>query len=498
MTSPEWIAIIYFFYGLAFFSMGLAITLEVGKCSDKRMRTALRPLAVFGFLHGVHEWVEMFELLGILHPEGAGHILGEMIRLAMLAWSFLSLAAFGAYLIARDDRQQRYSLLAPVGLVAIWSFGLFILRDIYPYPEIFNVADVWTRYVLAIPAALLACIGLIVQQREFRMAGMEKFGRDSLWAAVAFFWYGLVGQLFTRYSPLPPSTVVNQGLFIELFAFPVQILRAGAAIVASFFVIRFLRAFEVETQRQFDEMRSAQLKDAQQREALRGELLERIVAAQEAERSRIARELHDETGQALTAIGLGLRGVATVLRQDIEKAAHNLRQLEGLVANSLNELQRLIADLRPSHLDDLGLSATLRWYTAELQGRAGVHIHLEFDGDHRELSTDVKTALFRIIQEALNNVIKHADAKNVLVRLNYSDHSVSAIVIDDGRGFSPEQMEDTSRSFGLIGMSERASLLGGNLDVKSEPGKGTQVEVIIPYLENMEQIEYEYSDTVSG
>ena len=498
MNSPESIAIIFFFYGLAFYSMGLAITLEVGNCSDKRMRTALRPLAVFGILHGLHEWLEMFGLLGILQPEDSGLLLLEFLRLAMLAWSFLSLAAFGAYLIVRDERQQRYSLLIPVGLTAIWSFGLFIFRNIYPYPEILAVADVWTRYSLAIPAALLASIGLIIQQREFRQAGMAEFGRDSLWAAVAFFWYGMIGQVFVRYSLLPPSNVINQGMFIELFGFPVQLLRAGAAIFASFFVIRFLRAFEVETVRHIEELRAAQLEEARQREALRGELLSRIVEAQEAERQRIARELHDETGQSLTAIGLGLRGIATIIRQDVDKAAHNLRQLEGLTVQSLDELQRLIADLRPSHLDDLGLSATLRWYTAELQNRSHVSVDLIIEGDKKDLSNELKTALFRIIQEALNNVIKHANANWVQVCLIYNENEVEALVVDNGIGFDPELLADTSRSFGLIGMSERAALLGGNMEIQSQPGQGTRVQVIIPYPQSMEHNKYEHTDPVSG
>ncbi len=496
MISQESIAIIFFFYGLAFFSMGLAITLELGNCSDVRMRTALRPLAVFGLLHGFHEWVEMFELLNLLSLGSVERLVLEMARLAMLAWSFLSLAAFGAYLLVRDESLQKYSLLVPVGLTSVWSFGLFILRNIYPYPVILDVSDVWTRYVLAIPAALIACIGLVVQQREFRRAGMAQFGRDSLWAAVAFFWYGFVGQTFTRYSSLPPSDVINQGLFIELFGFPVQLLRASAAVLASFFVIRFLRAFEVETQNQLEELRAAQLREAQRREALRGELLHRIVEAQEAERQRIARELHDETGQSLTALGLGLRGVATILRQDVDKAAYNLRQLEGLTARSLDELQRLIADLRPSHLDDLGLAATLRWYTTELSSHSELQIGLVFEGEMQPLPGGVKTTLFRIIQEAITNVIKHARASHIQVRLVYNERVVVAEVIDDGRGFDPKRLDGTSRSFGLLGMRERASLLGGRLEIHSQPGHGTRVKVVIPYPETVEQIEDEHPDSV--
>lgn len=497
MPTETIIALIFFFYGLAFFSMGLGVTLEIGHGSDVRLRKALRPLAVFGLVHGIHEWLEMFDILGLLHGEAGGHRVWEALRLALLVWSFLSLATFGAYLLARDEHRRRLSLLLPLALAALWGFGLFIMRSQYPPSLMFDVADVWSRYTLAIPAALVACLGLVFQQREFRKAGLARFGRDSLWAAIAFFWYGFVGQTFTRASPLPPSDVINQGLFLETFGFPVQLLRAGAATVAAIFVIRFLRSFEVETKARIAELQAAQLQEAQRREAMRGEILRRIVAAQESERQRIARELHDETGQALTAIGLGLRGVATTLRQDTDKAARNLRQLESLAARSLNELQRVIADLRPSHLDDLGLSATLRWYAAEVQNHTGLQVEVELVGEKLELPAEVKTTLFRVTQEALTNVVKHSGASWADVRLCYCPEGVRIQVQDNGHGFDPLDL-DANKRYGLMGMRERAALVGGSFNLTSVLGSGTQVEVIIPYPEHKERQEYEHSDSSGG
>ena len=114
----------------------------------------------------------------------------------MLAFSFVSLAAFGSYLMVISQTSWRLTLLVPLGLESIWVIGLLLLRGHYSTPILWAIADNWTRYSLAIPAALLASIGLIVQQRVFRRAGLVSFGRDALWAAIAFAWYGLVGQLF--------------------------------------------------------------------------------------------------------------------------------------------------------------------------------------------------------------------------------------------------------------------------------------------------------------
>ena len=484
MSHPT-IALVFFFYGLAFYSMGLAILLEGGRGTDPRLRHALRPLAAFGLLHGFNEWLEMFVILELLPFQQEAIAGWQAFRLALLAFSFLSLAAFGASLLAPDERRRRLSLLVPLVLAAVWGFGLMAMRGRYGLENgLMAAADVWTRYSLAIPSSLLASAGLMAQQRRFRQAGMAQFGRDCLWAAIAFAWYGLIGQLFALPSPLPPSNVVHQDLFLELFGFPVQLLRAAAAVVASVFVIRFLRSFEVETRRQIAELQANRVREAERREALRGELYRRVVGAQETERQRIARELHDETGQSLTAIGMGMRAVGGTLRTDPEKATQRLRELENLVDRSLNELQRLIADLRPSHLDDLGLPAALRWYAGEVQSRTTLKIAVEVFGEPRPLPGAVNTALFRIAQEALTNVVRHAGADNARVRLRFGETGLELQVTDDGRGFDPRPIPGRERpSWGLLGIEERATLLGGTARIRSRPGEGTQVDVSVPYVE---------------
>lgn len=486
MSIPP-ISLIYFFYGLAFFSMGLLVMVEGGRSSDARLRRALRPLAAFGLVHAANEWIEMYEGVALLLGQPIPGWLSA-VRLAMLAFSFVSLAAFGSYLLALSPTASRLILVVPLGLETVWVFGLYILKGNYPAPVLWQVADVWTRYSLAIPAALLAAIGLVVQQRVFRQAGLISFGRDALWAAVAFGWYGLIGQLFSQATPLPPSNVINQALFMDLFGFPVQLFRAAMAVLASFFVIRFLRAFQVEIEHQIAKLQEARLKEAEQREAMRGGLFRRVVAAQESERQRIARELHDETGQALTAIGMGLRGLSTRMENaDKSHAQETLKQLQELSAHSLNELQRLIGDLRPSHLDDLGLPAALRWYAHDIQERAQIYVRVEINGKERPVSSAVKTALFRIAQEALTNVVKHANARNASINLSYGPNAVRVQVTDDGRGFDIRSTTSSERiSWGLTGMKERASLLGGKFALSSRLGEGTKIEVSIPYQEDAE------------
>lgn len=489
MDTQYNMVLIFFIYGLAFFSMGLAITLEANRGADARLRHGLRALAIFGILHGIHEWIEMFELLGMLPGPDMDPVAWHTARIAMLEFSFLFLAAFGATLLPRVKDYRRASVLVPIVLATIWGTGIVVLRNSFTIETgLWDVADVWTRYAVAVPAGLLACIGLLGQWRVFKKAGMEQFGRAALLAATAFAFYGLLGQTIVRASPLPPSTVINQDLFLRTFGFPIQLLRAGAAVVSAWAIIRFLRSFEFETQRKIALLQEEQLHEAQHREALRGQLLKQIVSAQEAERQRIARELHDATGQSLTAIGLGLRGVSNALRQDTDKAAGHLRQLEGLVAQALDELQRLIADLRPSHLDDLGLPAALRWYVGEVQSRMPLNITVEINGEPRPIEPVANTALFRVAQEALTNVIKHARATSATVQLSYLPSVVRLQVTDDGCGFDVRTQAQRP-AWGLLGMEERATLLGGNVIIQSQPGRGTCIEMTVPY-----QVQLEVSD----
>jgi signal transduction histidine kinase len=484
VISPA-LAFIFFIYGLAFFSMGLVVAVEYSRATDVRLRNALRPLAVFGLIHGANEWLDMFWGLRLLPGQEEDPLLWSGFLNGILAFSFLSLAAFGTSLLAPDDRMRRVSLAVPLVMAAIWGFGALLLGNVYSTADgIWAIVDVWTRYVLGIPAALLAAVGLVVQHRTFRRAGLIRFSRDTLWAAIAFAWYGLVGQFFVRESLLPPSSVINQDLFLETFGIPIQLFRAAIAILAAIFVIRFLRSFEYEVQQRITSLQAAQLDEARQREALRGELLKRVVAAQEAERQRIARELHDETGQALTAIGLGLRGVGANLRTDLEKSAQNLKNLERLAVSSLEELQHLISDLRPSHLDELGLLAALRWYASELRGRVDLDVQVEVQGAPHPISKAANTALFRVAQEALTNVVKHAHADCASVRLVFNEASVTLEVDDNGRGFDYEKASRANHTaWGLLGMRERASLLGGNFSLDSRLGTGTSVKVTLPYLE---------------
>ncbi len=228
----------------------------------------------------------------------------------------------------------------------------------------------------------------------------------------------------------------------------------------------------------------------QERERMAGALSEyadrlkvmsrRVVEVQEDERRHLARELHDEIGQALTMIGLNLQVLGN---SSGPKAQSRLEDSLGLVRDTIEKVRSLALDLRPSMLDDLGLATTLRWLVERLAQRAGLAGHFSGPTSEPALPADLVTACYRVGQEALTNVVRHSRASNVWVELRPGDTEIQLIVRDDGVGFSPEEVlrrDVEVGSLGLLGIQERIELLGGRVDIESEPGRGTVIRAWIP------------------
>ena len=215
-----------------------------------------------------------------------------------------------------------------------------------------------------------------------------------------------------------------------------------------------------------------------ERELARAELLRKVITAQEDERKRVARELHDETTQALAALLMRVDQAAEAVRAGKTPA---LDELRALADRALADVHRLILDLRPSVLDDLGLASAVRWYAERTLSSRGVAVRCEF-GDLPALTPELETALFRICQETLSNVARHAQASHVLVELRVEGRQLCIDVEDDGVGFDQSTVarREGRPHWGLLGIQERADLLGGQARFDSTPGAGTRVEVRIP------------------
>jgi signal transduction histidine kinase len=226
--------------------------------------------------------------------------------------------------------------------------------------------------------------------------------------------------------------------------------------------------------------------DLQRQNTERGELLRRLITAQEDERARVARDLHDEFGQALAGLSLQTEAIKTLVPTNPEKALSVLDQTQDLIGKTSDQMYNLILALRPSVLDDLGLVAALRVHAERILTGAGIQFKLNSSGFSNRLPRDVETALYRIFQEAINNVVRHSHASKVSMSLSFADKTFRGEIADNGQGFDIEAVRSNlgkPQGLGLLGMQERIMQVHGQIEVSSNAGSGTKIVILIPLEE---------------
>ena len=207
----------------------------------------------------------------------------------------------------------------------------------------------------------------------------------------------------------------------------------------------------------------------------------KIIKAQEEERRRVAREIHDGPAQSMANVVFRAEVCERLIDTDIERSKAELRALREQVRDCLKETRKIIFDLRPMTLDDLGLVPTIRRILDTFRERIGVMTEIRVMGEEKRLDSHFEIGLFRIIQEALHNIEKHAKATHVIVRIEFNLKAISVIIQDDGKGFDSAETVG-SESFGLMGIRERVDLLSGELNIKSEKNQGTKVTIKVPLV----------------
>ena len=243
-------------------------------------------------------------------------------------------------------------------------------------------------------------------------------------------------------------------------------MSVGVGLAA--FTARRTLLMEAELQQRYEEGMRA-------RQELQ-ELSARLLSAQEEERRNISRELHDEVGQSLSALLMEAGNVAARVSPDSTEVRRHVESIKRLAEASVQVIRNMSLLLRPSMLDDLGLVPALEWQAREVFKRTGLRVQVTADENARDLPDEHKTCIYRVVQEALHNCARHAQARNVTVEVRQQPCQIVLTVEDDGRGFDARRV----RGLGLVGMEERVHHLGGDLRVKSRPGAGTTIAVVLP------------------
>jgi signal transduction histidine kinase len=297
------------------------------------------------------------------------------------------------------------------------------------------------------------------------------FRRRSFWLAVAMSAIALLlawGVSWSVRQPLHGLTVAAERIAAGNLQQPIDAERAGRGGGE----VRRLAAALERMRASLQTSMAVATANArlEERERVRQQLLRKLISAQEDERKRIARELHDEASQTLAALGMA----ANLGRMD---------EVRRLADRMHDELHRLIVDLRPSVLDDLGLADAIRWFAERHLASRGIAVRCEIAELEGRLSPEVETALFRAVQEAIVNITRHSQADAVLIQMSAEEAGITVEIEDDGIGFEPERVEaepGSLRGVGLLGMRERLEIIGGTLQIDSEPGGGTHVVMRVP------------------
>ena len=472
--------LVFFIYGLAFFGMGITMALESGRSPALAQARVLRPLAAFGLIHGTHEWMESY----FMQAESFGTPLPgwlPWLRLGFLYASFVSLFLYGFQMLllvspySAGKRMFRFSIFGVYALfISVNLVGAYLKS---PIPLI-HLLDGLGRYLLAVPAAMLAALALRAQAREMRQNDRTRLSNSLVIASFGFAIYTLT-QFFVHPIDMFPARYVNEEAFLASTGFPIQLIRTIMAILITYGLLRATQSMEEERKAELFAAQQSRLDALEQQEEIRRELLRHTVQAQEDERARIARELHDETSQVLSAFTLELATLRELARRK-PQVQNIVDKLQDLSRRMSQGLYSLVHDLRPAQLDDLGLVPAIKSLLDSECCPKGLQVTFEVTGTQRRLDSLIETVLFRVAQEALTNVTRHAETNEANVRLDYAPEAVTLGVLDAGKGFDPNEPLHPPRGWGLEGMRERVESVGGQLILYSAPGRGTTVEVVIP------------------
>ncbi len=527
--SPQFMAVVFFIYGLAWFVLGLTIALEQRRATALPLAPSLKYLAIFGFLHAVVEWLDLVFALSASQQDFFSL---RIVRTILLAASTLILAYFGVHLITTIKKKYYWLQAVPFALFALWLLSM-VIPHLIPVPRetaapAFGLclqchraasisflllssnwvssADIFSRYFLYLPASLLSAWAMLYQTRWFKQNGYRHEARDSSVIVYAFIFNGIIAGLIVPPGPFFPATVLNYAGFLTWFKIPPQIFRLLVALVITFFMARTLNVFERERRGQLrkalHDKVEAQQQALQAHEQVRKQLeewnrnLEELVRKRTAEidernrevvmlqeRDRLAREMHDSLGQILGYLGLKVVELEKLMISgEKEKALASLQATELAVQNATADVRESILSLKTSLKPGRGLLQAIEDYLVNFGEQTGLRTEIKIEGGTQiALAPSAQLQILRIVQEALTNVRKHAKARVVAVRVGVGAREVQLTVEDDGQGFNTDEvLREPGHRFGLHTMRERAEEIGGSMSIDAAPGRGTRLAFRFP------------------
>jgi signal transduction histidine kinase len=453
------IIIVYFIYGLVFFMMGFAISLQNDKPSTLILSGSFNYLAAFGIIHGLSEWGHVF--IPVMETYSSRQTMASLnfIEINLIGFSFVLLLYFGLKLCIDTLNLPERLLWLPRLAAPLW-FLIFILRphltsasDTYYW---YLMGDITSRYAFALPGSLLSAYALWKQQADLADLHQPIILRDIRLASYMFVLYAIfAGAIVPRAAFFPASHVNIQKLFL-LTGIPVAVYRAAICTVIAYYIIRITSVFNYEYQQQ--------LADARENFAVLKE------------RQRFRRDIHDGILQKIYAVGLSLDSAQHLIDRQPEKVREILAR-ETVNLDAVNrDIRQYITGVGQTSFRERTLREIILGMAENFKRHSSIPLRVTLSSESPDMLDDIqKENIFLIIQELLSNIARHSKARSAAIMLTDEPGCLKLVISDTGTGFSPNKQRS-----GLQNVLERAENISADIDIQSRKHRGTTVTITIP------------------
>lgn len=455
-------AIVMFVYGSVFFLMGFGILLKNRQHSRFKLAKSLHWLGLFGIVHGLADLGHVFIPIQQLYSSEQTYLILRIIQIIINALSFMFILQFGISLWTNTEKKWYKLKYMPILVFILW-LSFFIAINYRTDLEWILISDIWSRYLIGFPGALISGYAILLQKNEFYKLSSPRSSR-----ALQFVGFSLITYSFASGLIVPPSSaglsiLINSDLFFQLTGLPIEIVRAFTGLILFISIFIILQVFDKEYIHRIQESEKAK--------------------ARFEERNRLAQDLHDDIIQSLYATNLELDVIKHLIHINPQGASEKLSIFLMHRNKIMDQIREYIGELKRVHQANISLKKRIENLINEFHINEKLNVQLEFYYIGKNLSLITMYHLTLILKEAMSNVIKHAKAQNLWIKINNNKDELLLEIIDDGIGFSNNSSKDYSRmglGQGLQNIKDRVKILNGFIEIKGKVNEGTKIFIKVP------------------
>jgi len=458
--------IVIFIYGSAFFLMGFGILLKNRQHSRFKLAKSLHWLGIFGIVHGIADLGNVFIPIQQVYSSEQTYLILRIIQIIINALSFMFIAQFGVSLWINTQKKLHKLKYMPVLIFILWlSFFIGTLSS-FNYRsnlEWISINDIWSRYLMGFPGAIFSGYAISLQKNEFNKLASHKFSSALQFAAISLIVYSIASGLIVPPSLPWLSRLINSDLFFQMTGLPIEIVRAFTGFILSVSIFIILQVFDKEYIHRIQESE--------------------ITKARFEERNRLAQDLHDDIIQSLYATNLELEVIKHLIAKNPQGASEKLSIFLKNRNKIMDQIREYIGELKRVNQANISLEKRIENLINELHMNEKLNVQLEFNYLGKQLSLTTMYHLTLILKEAMSNVIKHAKAQNLRIKISNNNDYLLLAIIDDGIGFSNNSSKNYSRTGlkqGLQNIKDRVKVLNGFVEIKGKVNEGAKIFIKVP------------------